>query len=107
VSSGSTPTSAGCRPDGRPRRRRTPPDGVRDLGQRLVELGADLLAHAQERDGRTIEPVVIDPGAPEPPKTFADLFTTNPKAPLTVILLVSIPVLIGFFAGYVSCFCHR
>jgi hypothetical protein len=51
-----------------------PADGVRDLGQRLVELGADLLAHAQERDGRTIEPVVIDPGAPQPPKTFADLW---------------------------------
>jgi hypothetical protein len=29
----------------------------------------------------------------------AGLLTANPKALLTVILLVSIPVLIGFFAG--------
>lgn len=38
-------------------------------------------------------------------RLVAGRFTTNPKAPLTD--LVSIPVLIGFFAGYVSCFCHR
>jgi hypothetical protein len=37
-----------------------PADGVRDLGQRLTQLGADLLARAAQRDGRTIGRVIID-----------------------------------------------
>jgi hypothetical protein len=37
-----------------------PATGVRDLGQRFVEFGTDLLARATELDGSTIGPVIID-----------------------------------------------
>jgi hypothetical protein len=37
-----------------------PAAGVRDLGQHLSELGADLLVRAAELDGRTIDRVIID-----------------------------------------------
>jgi hypothetical protein len=39
-----------------------PPGEVRDLGQHLAELSADLLARAAELEGRTIGHVIIDTG---------------------------------------------
>jgi hypothetical protein len=37
-----------------------PADGARELGQHLVELGADLLKRAAELDSRIIGRVIID-----------------------------------------------
>jgi hypothetical protein len=37
-----------------------PAAGVRNLGQHLVELGADFLARAAELDGPTIDRGIID-----------------------------------------------
>jgi hypothetical protein len=37
-----------------------PAAGVRELGQHLAELSAELLARAAELDGRTIDRVIID-----------------------------------------------
>jgi hypothetical protein len=37
-----------------------PAAGVRDLGQRFVALGADLLARAEELDGNPVTRVIID-----------------------------------------------
>jgi hypothetical protein len=37
-----------------------PAAGVRELGQHLVGLAADLLARAEELDGRVVGRVVID-----------------------------------------------
>jgi hypothetical protein len=39
-----------------------PADGVRDLGQRFVEIGTDLLARATELDGGPTGPVIIGEG---------------------------------------------
>jgi hypothetical protein len=52
-----------------------PASGVRELGKRLTQLGADFLARAEELDGKPVTHVIIDaqptwhpvsPSAPDP-----------------------------------------